>query len=931
MSPDPKHGSSSASKGKDKKRPDEMDTDTDDDTAQLKAEIKNLRHQLLELGKMQQQQAQAYQAQLGELDALARSAMKGKDPGEVLKPKAPGPFSGAAGTLQPFLTQLRAYFMYFPVQFKNEETKVHFAAGCLSGPALAWFEPTLRDYVGNAVTGTCKLETARIFGNYHEFEKAIHQTFGTVDEERDAENKLNNLRQRGSASEYASAFRQIVSKLPWEQSHLMAAFYQGLREEVKDEIYKESRPDTLAEYIGMAVRIDDRQYKRRQERKGGNKGWNNNFKRYPNQKKKRDEPIAYGHTLNPGRMELDATKPGNNKKNGKCYNCGKTGHFANKCRAPKKEWKPAPEGKKQVNATDKQELEHKNLNWTACYDDGCYTHLSDKEGSGWFPKQPKKRTIAMIKKQTIQMPDLARPRTDKEARTEVRGLLQHLVQQDLDNQETLDRQPGNKKTLAMTGRQPRKPKISDLFKGESSVKPKNESSSWNKGAKEQRKSRKERQEVYKREERANDELQSHLVERCKELRKQREVSPEIPDRQPEDDGVIIDNTEDDSSFKIRCVDDDYELVETSSSSESTDSKENEKTTNKRTEVPTLRRENATIGQTPSESEEEDEPDYVTPTQLQAIQRHFPVPGGEDNAIAILAVDFKTATTMGEPEEESGDDPRLKPTHEGHVRIAWASCAYTTCETHFRTKARLNAFPIRKTGYAIPLPYLQKELIEWRVTIRQSDQVMIIEPDPSTPMDCRKKPTYGEVCGSDTCQIHMYQKAYEWHKYVTTGSQPEENRNLISTPSCETQDHMTCHVPNCPDHLLDKAREWHKWQIGTPKSYRQARRSLEVYELEDPMGSRQSQLDNEAQLDKWYHLQKTKRECKWKYAVNCKNSHCNQHTDMKEQIYKRLCNMFEDGFCFKHPLDGTGPTEWYKEVKRQIEEETIPAKNEARHL
>ena len=35
---------------------------------------------------------------------------------------------------------------------------------------------------------------------------------------------------------------------------------------------------------------------------------------------------------------------------------------------------------------------HANLSWTTCYDPDCQTHLSDKEGSRWFPKKPKKAT-----------------------------------------------------------------------------------------------------------------------------------------------------------------------------------------------------------------------------------------------------------------------------------------------------------------------------------------------------------------------------------------------------------------------------------------------------------------------------------------------------------------------------------------------------------
>jgi hypothetical protein len=38
----------------------------------------------------------------------------------------------------------------------------------------------------------------------------------------------------------------------------MQLFYDGLKENVKDELYKVDRPDTLDEYIAIAICVDDR-------------------------------------------------------------------------------------------------------------------------------------------------------------------------------------------------------------------------------------------------------------------------------------------------------------------------------------------------------------------------------------------------------------------------------------------------------------------------------------------------------------------------------------------------------------------------------------------------------------------------------------------------------------------------------------------------
>ena len=53
---------------------------------------------------------------------------------------------------------------------------------------------------------------------------------------------------------------------------------------------------------------------------------------------------------------------------------------------------PFPPSSPGYSGASEKEVEHASMSWTACYDDRCFMHLSEKEGQ-WFPKKSKKHTI----------------------------------------------------------------------------------------------------------------------------------------------------------------------------------------------------------------------------------------------------------------------------------------------------------------------------------------------------------------------------------------------------------------------------------------------------------------------------------------------------------------------------------------------------------
>lgn len=284
-----------------------------------------------------------FQRMQREIDSLRAQQQSGAAGGALGMPKfpTPMPYDGVGGDVRSFLTQAKAYLLVN--QTINTPTgKILCIGNLLSGKAFEWWEPTLRDFLDNESDANRDEETNEIFRSYESFEEKLKNAFGDPDEERTATRQLKNLRQTGSAMHYNREFRRFSSKLDLGDNAMMEYFYDGLREDVKDELSKQDRPDDFDDFVNMAIKIDNRNYQRRLEK--GRKGGDFRPSHRPNQGKSyRHRSTAYGHHSGP--MELDAAQR-DSKPKGKCYNCGKEGHYANKCRSPKKKnFVPLPERK----------------------------------------------------------------------------------------------------------------------------------------------------------------------------------------------------------------------------------------------------------------------------------------------------------------------------------------------------------------------------------------------------------------------------------------------------------------------------------------------------------------------------------------------------------------------------------------------------------
>jgi hypothetical protein len=258
---------------------------------------------------------------------------------EGLRIPPPDKYDGNPATLEQFIMKSLLYMGFHGDKFKHDTEKALFMITRFEGRAYDWIEPHMSDYwpnqaAGGKVSTAMTLTTRDYLRNTEGLIKGMRQAFGDIDLKKKSELALQRLKQTGSAARYHAEFQQQSARLGFNDVALRAQFYKGLKEHVKDELARTEPADTLQELVESAIKIDNRAYERKLEKKGSYSHHMRPAKNRHNDPmdldatQRRELKAVQKQTYKGQSGKLSATDKKYRRENRLCFQCGKPGHIA---------------------------------------------------------------------------------------------------------------------------------------------------------------------------------------------------------------------------------------------------------------------------------------------------------------------------------------------------------------------------------------------------------------------------------------------------------------------------------------------------------------------------------------------------------------------------------------------------------------------------
>ncbi|THH03364.1 hypothetical protein EW145_g6320 [Phellinidium pouzarii] len=168
----------------------------------------------------------------------------------------PNNFDGDKSYARRFLSSCQAYLSLNERIYNTDKSKIIFVLSFMQEKAAGdW--ATNRTTVALAPNPTTNTPTG--FGTWVDFLNDFRNTFITMDDSADARCQLLNIKQTGTADDYNTQFRSLVTRSNISDKNALSEMYQqGLTRGLIQRIYaRDKLPDTMEEWYQAASRADN--------------------------------------------------------------------------------------------------------------------------------------------------------------------------------------------------------------------------------------------------------------------------------------------------------------------------------------------------------------------------------------------------------------------------------------------------------------------------------------------------------------------------------------------------------------------------------------------------------------------------------------------------------------------------------------------------
>lgn len=131
-----------------------------------------------------------------------------------------------------------------------------------------------------------------------------------------------------SVGKYVIQFRTLAANLNWNEGALIAAFWNGLSDRIKDDLATRDQPPTLDSLISLCNRVDIRQWERLSERAKSDRSKPRPRPRSPSPQPTTEEPMQIGQS------KLSAQEKARWRKENLCLYCADKAHSVTSCPSP---------------------------------------------------------------------------------------------------------------------------------------------------------------------------------------------------------------------------------------------------------------------------------------------------------------------------------------------------------------------------------------------------------------------------------------------------------------------------------------------------------------------------------------------------------------------------------------------------------------------